>query len=238
MQAQAVLIPSRFCGPSRSGNGGYCCGLLAAPLQGAVSVRLFAPPPLETAMTLQHDADSSRLLHGETLIGEARRVELDLLPPPAPTFEQAVAASRRYAGFTRHSFPGCFVCGPQRASGDGLHVFAGPLEHSDIVASPWIVDASLAVDGKVGNQFVWAALDCPGAFAAVADINETPVLLGQLTARIDRSVGAGQRCIAIGWPIGSEGRKHFAGTAVFTDSGDLIAVAKATWIAVEKGRFE
>ena len=119
-----------------------------------------------------------------------------------------------------------------------MQVFAGKLADSDVVASAWIVDESLSVNGVVPNKFIWAALDCPAAFAVVENFNENPVLLGQLTARIDKNVSVGERCIAIGWRLGSEGRKHFAGTAVFGEKGELIAVAKSTWIAVEKGRFE
>lgn len=233
-----IAIPPRFCGPARSGNGGYSCGLIAGSIKGAATVRLFVPPPLDTKMTLEYSDTASRLLAGDTLVGEARAVELDLTPPPAPTFEQAVAASKHYSGFAHHGFPTCFVCGPQRAAGDGLHIFAGKIDGGDVVASPWIVDASLAVDGKVSDALIWAALDCPGAFAAVENLDETPLILGQLTARIDASVSAGERCIAIGWPLGREGRKHFAGTAVFRESGELVGTAKATWIAIEKGRFQ
>ena len=33
----------------------------------------------------------------------------------------------RYAGADDHPFPGCFVCGPDRAEGDGLRLFPGGL---------------------------------------------------------------------------------------------------------------
>jgi hypothetical protein len=42
---------------------------------------------------------------------------------------------------------------------------------------------------------------------------------------------AGERCVVIGWSLGDEGRKHYAGTALFTGDGELLARAKSTWIA-------
>jgi len=238
MQSQTISIPPRFCGPRRSGNGGYVCGLIASQIGGTASVRLFVPPPLETMLTLQSDADSAKLLHEESLIGEARSAELELTPPAAPTLDAAVAATKKYTGFNHHPFPGCFVCGPRRDDGDGLHLFTGPVGNTGIVASPWLVHASLAVDGKIPAAIIWAALDCPGAFAVMPDMSEKAIVLGQLTARIEKSVSAGQRCIVIGWPISSDGRKHFAGSAVFDEKGELIAVAKATWIEVAREKFE
>ena len=98
MHTQTVSIPKRFCGPTRSGNGGYVCGVIAGQLEGTASVRLFAPPPLEAEMTLQVDADSAKLLHDEMLIGEARPATLELTPPTAPTLvlSQTKPASDRH----------------------------------------------------------------------------------------------------------------------------------------------
>jgi len=41
-----------------------------------------------------------------------------------------------------------------------------------------------------------------------------------------------QRYVAIGWRLGEEGRKHFAGTALFTDAGDLVARSVTTWFDI------
>ncbi|MFN3602998.1 MAG: hypothetical protein ACK4UY_16580, partial [Dietzia sp.] len=47
-----LTVPSRFCGPPSSGNGGWSAGALAAlAAPGApVRVTLRRPPPLETPM--------------------------------------------------------------------------------------------------------------------------------------------------------------------------------------------
>ncbi len=238
MQSLTVSIAPRFCGPSRSGNGGYVCGLIAAPLKGAVSVRLFAPPPLETPLLLVADSDVSRLQQGDKIIGEGRGATLELTVPAMPSWTEVEAATQRFVGFHQHSFPHCFVCGPKRSPGDGLHIFAGRLAGAEMVASPWVVDASLGYQDGVPDAFIWAALDCPGAFAAVEDMAVNPVVLGQLTAQVNRSVAVGERCVVIAWPMGREGRKYFAGSALYGERGDLVAMAKAIWIAIDKADFE
>jgi hypothetical protein len=55
-------------------------------------------------------------------------------------------------------------------------------------------------------------------------------LLGRMTAEIIQPIKPDSPYIIIGWEIGREGRKRYAGTAVFTPTGDLCAKAQATWI--------
>ena len=131
---------------------------------------------------------------------------------------------------TAHPFPTCFVCGPERA--DGLRLFAGPVPGTEIVAASWIPDADLAgPDGHVYPEFVWAALDCPGAFAVV-DLGRQPVVLGRLEGRQVTPVTARHTYVVLGWPLGRDGRKLFAGTAICGRNGELIAAARASWFAV------
>jgi hypothetical protein len=59
------------------------------------------------------------------------------------------------------------------------------------------------------------------------------MLLGEMQAHLDRKVHVGESCTVIGWRIGSEGRKHLAGTAIFDGDGELCARARATWIEVK-----
>ncbi len=78
-------------------------------------------------------------------------------------------------------------------------------------------------------EFVWAALDCPGAYAC--GFGERGVLvLGRLAARVDALPHAGERCVVVAWPLGDEGRKAYAGTALYGEGGRLLGVARATWI--------
>jgi hypothetical protein len=225
----AIRIDPRFRGPPDSGNGGYVCGLVAAAAGVPVAVRLKRPPPLDASLEFSGSDGVLRLMHGVDVIAEARPDPVALDVPAPPDHAEAISASLGYAGFAEHAFPGCFVCGPRRLAGDGLRIFAGPLVDRPMVAAPWVPDGTLADDhGFVRPEFLWAALDCPGYFA-------TPIvgrlaLLGDLAARIERPVRAGEPCVILGWERHSEGRKHFVGTALFGPDGGIVARASATWI--------
>ena len=79
-----LVIPSRFRGPSGSGNGGYVCGRIAAYADGPVAVTLRRPPPLAAPMTVEQGDDGSlRVRHGSTLIAEATSPP-GLLAPEVP----------------------------------------------------------------------------------------------------------------------------------------------------------
>ena len=221
LRVESITIEGRFNGPPGSANGGYTCGLVAGLMGGEAEVTLRAPPPLHRPLAVEREGEHLRLLDGEQVVAEAvpTRVELEL--PAAPTYEEAEVASARYPGFHEHAFPTCFVCGPDREPGDGLRIFAGPLGDGR-VASPW-------VPAEVEPQFVWAALDCPGAFAVgFSDRGET--LLGRFAARVDDLPEVDERCVVVGWPLGEEGRKLYAGTALYGEDGRPLARARATWI--------
>ncbi len=226
-----LTIERRFNGPSDSGNGGYVCGIIAEALQTDLRVRLTRPPPLETPLPLVEDGEGTwRLESAEGTVATAAVARMSLAVPEPPRYVEAVWASQHYAGFREHPFPECFVCGPQRRRGDGLRIFPGMLD-SGLVAAPWLPADSLdAGDGKVAVRYHWAALDCPGFFA-VSD--GSTMLLGEMQAHLDRRVRTGDPCTVIGWRIGAEGRKHFAGTAIFDVEGELCARASATWIEVQ-----
>jgi hypothetical protein len=103
---------------------------------------------------------------------------------------------------------------------------------SGIVAAPWLpADALDAGDGRVAVEFHWAALDCPGYFAVSG--GRRVMVLGELQAHVDRRVHVGEPCTVIGWRLGAEGRKHYAGTALFDEDGELVARARATWIELK-----
>jgi hypothetical protein len=189
----ALTIDSRFCGPPRMGNGGYVCGRLAAFVPSAtVEVTLMRPTRLDRALPVEIGADGTVVLReGATEIARARPAELDIESPGPVLRPDAVEASTRYVGFVAHAFPKCFVCGPERAAGEGLRIFPGALgDGREMVAAPWTPDPSLAEEGGAGISpaFVWAALDCPGAFALMEGDAGRPMLLGRLTARVEGSV--------------------------------------------------
>jgi len=226
-----LVIGRRFRGPPQSGNGGYTCGMLAAAARTAVEVRLMKPPPLDRPMKVREQADGPYLLllDGDTTIATATPKEFDLAIPEAPTYEAALAAVSGYEGFREHAYPGCFVCGPERTRGDGMRIFASPIEGRELCAAAWLPDPSLGgPDGKVLPEFMWAALDCPGFFASGAAARGA--LLGLYAARVDRCVHVSEACVVTGWALGHDGRKHYTGTAVFDEDGEICGRAIATWI--------
>ncbi len=229
-----IIIGRRFCGPPQSGNGGYTCGMLAAAAATPLEVRLIRPPPLDQPLEVREDPENSQilLLHGDHQVASGKPKTFDLDVPEAPGYAEALAAARNYAGFREHAYPNCFVCGPERARGDGMRIFASALEGRSVFAAPWLPDQSLAgSDRKVLPEFMWAALDCPGYFATGAHARGP--LLGQFVAHVDRRVHVGEACVVIGWLIGREGRKHYTGTAVFDENGEICGRARATWIELK-----
>ncbi len=226
-----LIIDRRFRGPPRSGNGGYVCGLLASFIPGPAEVTLRAPPPLDRPLDVIRAGDHVRLFDGDTLIAETAATVLDLAVPEPVSFREAQEASKGYPGLHTHPFPSCFVCGPQRPEGDGLRIFAGPVPGADFMAAPWIPHASLAgEDGALRPEFVCAALDCPAGWSLSRRWPGRHAVLGRLALKLAAPVIPGDRYVVLAWPLGFEGRKGFAGAALFSEDGRLHAAARSTWL--------
>ena len=241
---QTITIPRRFRGPPNSSNGGYVCGMLARQIAGAAEVTLRAPPPLETELDLvEAETGQWELRQGTATIAICRAVTLDLDRLERATLPEAVEAETRTVKPHEHKLPMCFVCGPDRAPGDGMRLFAGPLarqQASAVLAVSWTPDASLAAsDGLVAPEFVWSALDCPSGYASNYDpetskFGSSPILLGRLSVRIDARPRAGERCVVTSWKTGAEGRRLIAEAALFGEDQNLLAVGRATWVIVDR----
>ena len=217
-----MTIERRFRGPEGSANGGYTAGLLAAFLKGPAEVTLRLPPPLERPLTVEADGERLLLLDGEALVAEAVPAQVELDVPAAVSWDEAARASDHYVAFEADGFRGCFSCGHLRSEGDGLRILPGRSAPDDPVAAPWIAR-------EVSLPVVWAAIDCSGAYALSAQ-GRGETLLGRMAARIDRLPEEGERCVVMGWRCGGAGRKLYAGTALRSAEGDLLAVARQTWI--------
>jgi hypothetical protein len=234
-----IEIAQRFCGPPKSANGGYACGRLAAFIDGAAEVTLHRPPPLDKTLQVVSDGDGVSLLDGDTLVGSARAAGLSIDLPHMPTFAEAHAAEQRSIPAAMHNLPTCFVCGPHRDRGDGLRIHVGPLDPDQQnwagpLAATWIPQPDLADSGnRVRPEFVWAALDCPTGYAAGFSDGNVFLLLGRQAVKIDRLPRTGEKCIVVAQETARDGRKHFANGALFGEDGAVLAICKATWIAVD-----
>jgi hypothetical protein len=214
-----LVIDRKFRGPAETANGGYTCGVLASFLHGPAQVTLRLPPPLERPLEVVTDG-AVELRDGDELVAEASPAQVDVeVPEPLP-FEEAQAAALP-DGDRESAFPECFVCGWARE--DGLRIYAGPVPGRQLVAATW------TPRNEVSSELVWAALDCPGAYAVHGGERGDPVL-GRLAARIEHLPHPGERCVVLGWLLGEDGRKLYAGTALFGEGGRLLGAARATWI--------
>jgi hypothetical protein len=218
-----ITFPRRFRGPLTSANGGYASGRLAAFVDSdAVEVTLRLPPPLDRPLEVRVDGERALLLDGDALVAEARPIELDFEPPVAPSLAEAEEAATRHVRIGNAAFGECFSCGI-RENGDGLAVYAGPVAGREpLHAAPWEVR-------ECAPEIVWAAIDCSGAYA-VGAAGRGDVVLGRMAARIDLEPRLGERCVVAAWPLGEDGRKLHAGTALFSAAGELLALARQTWI--------
>jgi hypothetical protein len=239
-----LVIPRRFRGPATSGNGGWTSGALATLLDTGghgtepVRVRLSAPPPLETPMTVDRDGDGvtasvdGRVIATASVLGDAPA----LAPVHPVAFDEAERAAGRYPGLTDHPFPECFVCGTARP--DGLGLRPGPVEDGlgDRVAAVWRPDMSLlAADGLVTLPVVWAALDCPGGWSV--DIVGRPMVLGTMTARISVRPASGEPLVVAGRALEVSDRKALTATTLHRPDGQVLAVATHVWVAVNPTTF-
>ncbi|MDP1837707.1 MAG: hypothetical protein Q8N31_12835 [Reyranella sp.] len=243
----SIIIDRRYCGPPNSGNGGYVCGRLARHIPGGAEVTLRAPPPLDRPLdVVAMDDGLWELRDNAAVVATGRSARVELARLEKATADEACAAER-LTPFKPHEhlLPTCFVCGPARAQGDGLRIFAGPLVRQPrnapaVLAATWIPDPSLAAeDGFVAPEFLWSALDCPTGYASSHDpesgsFERTPILLGRMSARIEARPRPGERCVVTAWAAGRDGRKRFAEAAAYGEAGTLLAVARATWIAVDR----
>jgi hypothetical protein len=234
-----LVIPTRFCGPPDSGNGGYVCGRIAEYLSDRVTVTLRKPPPMATLMAVERDGEGSvRVLNGGNLVAEAISTPdgpAAELPAPVSIAEARAAASRcrLRAHPEEHPFPTCFVCGLDREPSDGLHILVGPVEGRDLSADLWYPDEALGgPDGNLRSEFLWAALDCASGVGALgnAALGGPPFVLGRFAVDQLGPVKAGEPHVVVGWRVAQEGRKLLAGSALFTASGQAVGVARATWI--------
>ena len=244
-----VVIPSRFRGPPQSGNGGYVSGVFAELLphqsDKAPEITLRSPIPLDTTMTVKRVSSETPevdIFNHETLIAECRLIDspfVDFIVPPCPETQRIEAAMPSSLAFTpdinpllpnqKGFHPICFCCGVEAE--DGLHVYPAPLDQGH-VAALWKTKEAWAVDGKVPASFLWTAMDCPAQFAFMNASIRTG-LMGRMSAEVLALPTAGATLIVSAWTIAVQGKKHFAGAALFDETGDLIARATTLWIGGE-----
>jgi hypothetical protein len=240
----SLTIAARFSGPPSSGNGGYTAGLLAeqtvAGPDSPVTVTLRRPPPLDSPLRLRPTAGGKAgmtLLDREAVVAEGGPGTFvhDCVEPVS--LQVARDAQAAYRGLVNHPFPTCFVCGPDRAPGDGLRLAPGLLAGAaGRTACVWTPDRSLGgADGMVAPHFVWAALDCPGGWTS--DLDARPLVLGRITAESTAPVSVEKPYVVVARLVGEAGRKVSTASALYDAGGQILGRAEHIWIAVDPAQF-
>jgi hypothetical protein len=218
-----MIIEKRYNGPVGSGNGGWTAGMVGTLIDGPSVVTLRVPPPLDVPYAIER-RDKGVQVYGPDgiLIATADPADVVREPIDPVRYDEAETVAASYPGLISHPFPTCFVCGPDRAPGDGMRLFTGRLPNGD-TATPWLVP------DDVSAPMVWASLDCPGGWSV--GIEARPYLLGRIATHIDRVPAPGDRCVVMGRLLGIEGRKAEVAAVLTGPDGLTLAWSRATWIA-------
>ena len=238
-----LTIPSSYVGPPKIANGGYVCGLMANFIDGPADVLIRMPTPVDHEMQVIAPGDGRYyLMDGKKVLVQAKAASFELEVPKPPNYKTAVEAAKTSIALKESPYPGwktqgihpfCFCCGADDHEGKGLKIHPGRINGSETVAAPWIPAPELGNEaGFVRPEFIWTALDCPGAFAILELTDHQPGMSGRLVGKIDLSLPVGEPCVVIAWPVAVDGKKLFAGTAIFNAEGLLVGRVLATWFSL------
>lgn len=222
-----MLIERRFQGIEGMAQGGHLAGMVTA-LQGPdLGVVFRAPCPLDTELVL----DGSRLLAGDTVILETVPAAGTPAPPPFVDPAAAMRARRRAEGETHiQAVSTCFSCGTGPGS---FRVHAGPVEGSDLYASPLTHPEWAGRDGVVEHRFLWAPIDCAAGWRVSIGDGGRPAVTGRLEVSVHIDVAPGTPLVVVAdadpeW----DGRKRSARSAIYTADGALVASSGSVWVAL------
>lgn len=225
-----IVVPADHTGPASSAQGGIAAGLLAAELEGPAEVRLHAPPPLGTPLKVEATATGFEARLDDTVILSARAAPVDIQVPSAD-----LETARRSGYPAAHSIaPHCIVCGDRHPR--GLEVHPGPIEGSSVIGTEWTPPAWTATEsGTVRDDLVWGVLDCPGSWSFLAGggfpEGHFPAL-GSIVVELLAPIAVGEPVVVLGWPVGVDGRKYRAASALLALDGRTLAVSTQTCIAL------
>jgi hypothetical protein len=234
-----LWIDHRYEGFPGISHGGYLAGVVADELGPSVAVTLTKPVPLGLPVTLERSDSQVLLRIGGEVAATAVPYQLETTAPEPVLKGAAERASEHYLGFTHHFFPNCFTCGPDRSPSEGLRVFPGPVDGRPLVAAVWHPPTwACRADGTVATEILWAALDCSAIWGHIlhggAGADDRAVS-GRLALHQHASVPGDALSIVVGWPIGREGRKIFAGAGIFSESGQLLVESRQTLVLTQAG---
>ncbi|MGH1562229.1 hypothetical protein [Mumia sp. DW29H23] len=234
--ASQTRLDPRENGPRGHSNGGFACGTFAGLVGGTAEVRLLAKVPLGVDLAVDVEGPTAKVGRHDRVLATVRATEPFVSAPPVvPTFDEAAAARLNHPfRAVTHPLSTCVVCGPRRS--DGLAVTPGPLDSdADVLATPFVPTEAFAPEGQVRDEVLWGALDCP-SYPAAAMRSGAFCLLGSLEAHVRRRVDVGERLVVVGWTREAGNRATRTASAMIDETGDVVASARAVWVAVRHQR--
>lgn len=226
-------------GPPASGHGGACSGLFAdAAGRRNARVRLHAPIPLGTTLSTQVAGNVTTITDGTTTIATVHDLDGPLNVGQFGRVSKAdvEAAEARFLDHHDgvHMAPTCFACGNARTDGRGLNLRPAQIPDTGLGVSTWRPE----LDGPVPNWLVWAALDCPSGFPALAAVErDEAVVTGELSVETRQQLRGNGDYQILGRRTGRNGRVFTTEAAIVDERGHACAVAVATWIVVPMARL-
>ncbi len=205
IRRRSIVVDRRFRGSKNEAQSGYAAGEAGSFAEGTAQVVFTGPVPLDKVLTVEVDPQEHlTVLDGSQVVMEV-----------TPNSELQIGI-----GFDNHivdevfargpvSSPGhshtahCFGCSLERS--DGLGITTMPIGESGMWGTTWTPHESLPSTGEfVNDEIVWAALDCPGSFAAAGSSLGTTGLtelaaLTSMTVQIKEPVRIGEEVAVIGW---------------------------------------
>ena len=79
----------------------------------------------------------------------------------------------------------------------------------------------------------WRDYLSAGHIALLEAFGRRKVTLSQLTANLIRPLEVGERFIVVGWPFAAEGRNLIGASAMFSEHGELHALASAVLVCAD-----
>lgn len=232
VRRRTTVIDPRFRGSADSAQGGYAAGTAVSDVEGIFKVELREPVPVEQELLVDTDAEEQvTVFHGADVIMTAHpEPELDIeIPASAEVIAEIFTRGAQKPTHAQQRSQ-CFGCSSQRA--DGLGINPAPVGTTGIWGTTWTPGASLpSADGFVKPEVVWAALDCPGSFAAADPAGRPPGIAGspaleEMTVEIRDKVRVGEQLVVLGWTLTHSDSGVDCGTAIVDRAGHIKAYAR------------
>lgn len=220
IRRRSIVIEPRFRGSADAAHRGYAAGKAALHAEGTVEVKLRGRVPLGHDLQVDIDPEEQvTVFDGSSLVMEVSPdAELSIEVPASDEVIDEIFARGPVPAGRDDEHPHCFGCSLERE--DGLGIATRTVGSTGIWGTTWTPDESLpSTDGFVDDEVLWAALDCPGNFAASDAAGRPPEISGSpsleaMTVQIREKVRVGEHLAVMGWTVEYGDSTVDCGTAI------------------------